>query len=120
MDRRAFLTTSSQFEPVEEIRPPQAAGARPNLQEGLQGGQEILQASGFGLRLRLRLRLRRLEGEARPEDGDVCEQRHCGRADPRPTARDADRVDSDGSKPRGPEQLRHPRQAGGSAEVSGR
>ena len=34
----------NQFEPVEEVRPPQPPpGARPNLQEGLQGGQEILQ-----------------------------------------------------------------------------
>jgi len=34
----------NQFEPVEEVRPPQPPpGARPNLQEGLQGGQQILQ-----------------------------------------------------------------------------
>ena len=34
----------NQYEPVEEVRPPQTApGARPNLQEGLQGGQVILQ-----------------------------------------------------------------------------
>ncbi len=34
----------NQFEPAEEVRPPQTApGARPNLQEGLQGGQLILQ-----------------------------------------------------------------------------
>ena len=34
----------NQYEPVEEVRPPQPPpGARPNLQEGLQGGQEILQ-----------------------------------------------------------------------------
>ncbi len=33
----------NQFEPVDEIRPPQTGGTRPNLQEGFQTGQLVLQ-----------------------------------------------------------------------------